>query len=122
MKSDKIFHCTRSERNISYSYYTIRKYLYLSVFGPLINILTNLQFKIDRLAAGSFFITENVIIQFARNLDFRIRCAGKEIRGALLNRIENLSSLENILHFLFYTVRKGVKLFAETINLLFNIY
>jgi hypothetical protein len=62
MEFDKIFYCTRSERNISYSYYTARKYLYLSISGPFINILTNLQSKVDRLAAGSSSITEDVII------------------------------------------------------------
>jgi hypothetical protein len=62
MKSDKIFHCTRSERNIPYFYYTARKYLYLFIPDPFLNILINLQFKIDRFAAGSASITENVII------------------------------------------------------------
>jgi hypothetical protein len=119
---DKIFHCTRSERNIFYSYYAARKHLCLLIFDPFINILINLQFKIDRLIIGSFFITENVIIQFARDFDFRMRRAGKEIRGALLNEIEDLFSLENVLHFLFYAIKKGVELFAEAVNFFFNIY
>jgi hypothetical protein len=117
MKSDKIFYYTRSERNIPYSYYTARKYLYLFISGPFLNILTNLQSKIGRLTADSVSITEDVVTQFARDLDFRIRRVGKEIRNALLNRIENLFSLEDILHFLLHTVRKGVELFAETVNL-----
>jgi hypothetical protein len=62
MKSDKIFHCTRSEKNISYFYYAARKYLYLFISDPFLNILINLQFKIDRLTTGSAFITESVII------------------------------------------------------------
>jgi hypothetical protein len=62
MKSDKIFHCTRSERNISYFYYAARKYLYLLIPGLFLNILTNLRFKTDRFAADSVFITEDVII------------------------------------------------------------
>jgi hypothetical protein len=93
VESDEIFHCTRSEGNISYFYYAARKYLYLFIPDPFINILTNLQFKIDRLTAGSFSITEDVVIQLARDLDLRIRRAGKEARGALLNRIKDLSSL-----------------------------
>jgi hypothetical protein len=86
------------------------------------NILINLQFKADRLTANSFFITEDVVIQLARNLNFRMRRARKEARGAPLNEIKNLFSLENILHLLLYTIRKGVKLFTEIINLFFNIY
>jgi hypothetical protein len=116
MESDKVFHCTRSEGNISYFYCTARKYLYLSVLGLFLNILTNLQFKVDRLTAGSVSITEDVVIQLARNLNFRIRHARKEIRGVLLNEIEDLFSNENILHLLLYTVRRGVKLFAEMIK------
>jgi hypothetical protein len=122
MKSDKIFHYTRSERNIFYSYYTARKHLYLFIFGPLINILANLQFKIDRLITGSFSITENVITQLTRNLDLRIRRAEKEIRGALLSKIKDSSSLKNILHLLLYTVKRDVKLFIEIIIKNFNIY
>jgi hypothetical protein len=61
---------------------------------------------------------ENVIIQFARDLNLRIRRVRKEIRNVLLNEIENSSSLKNILYLLFHTVRRGVKLFAEIINLL----
>jgi hypothetical protein len=122
MESDKIFYCTRSERNIFYFYCAARKYLYLFISGPFINILINLQFKIDRFAAGSSFITEDVIIQLARDLDFRIQCVEKEARNIPLNEIKDLFSLENILYFLLYAVRKGVKLFAEAVNLLFNIY
>jgi hypothetical protein len=62
MESNKIFHCTRSEKNIPYFYYTARKYLCLSIPDPFLNILINLQFKIDRLTADSAFITEDVII------------------------------------------------------------
>jgi hypothetical protein len=62
VKSDKVFHCTRSEGNISYSYYAARKHLYLSIPGSLLNILANLQSKADRLAASSASITEDVII------------------------------------------------------------
>jgi hypothetical protein len=120
MKFDKIFHCTRSEKNIPYFYYTARKYPYLSIFDLFLNILTNLQSKIDRLTADSAFITENVIIQLARDLNLRIRCAEKEIRGALLSEIENSSSLENVLHLLFHTIKKSVKLFTETVNFLFQ--
>jgi hypothetical protein len=116
MEFDKIFHCTRSEGNIFYFYYTARKYLYLFISGFFLNILINLQFKADRFAAGSVFITESVIIQLARDFNFRIRCAGKEIRGVLLSEIKDLFSLENILHLLFHAVRRGVKLFAEMIN------
>jgi hypothetical protein len=72
VKFDKIFYCTRFEKNILYFYYATRKYLYLFIFGFFINILANLQFKIGRLTAGSFSITQSVIIQLARNLDFRI--------------------------------------------------
>jgi hypothetical protein len=104
IKSDRIFHYTRSEGNISYSYYAARKYLYLSVPGSLLNILANLQFKADRFTAGSASITENVITQLARNFNFRMRRAGKEIRNILLNKIENLSSLKNIFHFLLFSV------------------
>jgi hypothetical protein len=86
------------------------------------NILINLQFKADRLTAGSSSITEDVIIQLARNFDLRIRCAEKEIRGVLLSEIEDSFSLKNILYFLLYAVRKSVELFAEIINFLFNIY
>jgi hypothetical protein len=81
-----------------------------------------LQSKIDRFAAGSFSITENVIIQFAQNLDFRIRRAEKETRDILLNRIENLFSLKDILHLLLHIIKRGVKLFAEAVNFFFNIY
>jgi hypothetical protein len=62
MESDEIFHYTRSEGNISYFYYAAHKYLYLAISGSFMNILANLQFKIGRLAADSFFITEGVII------------------------------------------------------------
>jgi hypothetical protein len=62
MESDKIFYYTRSERNISYFYYAARKYLYLFISDPFLNILINLQFKIDRLISGSTFITESVVI------------------------------------------------------------
>jgi hypothetical protein len=120
MKFNGIFYCTRSEKNISYFYYTARKYLYLFIFGLFLNILINLQFKINRFIADSTFITEGVIIQFARNLDFRMRRAGKEIRGASLNEIKNSSSLKDIFHLLFYAVRKSVKLFVEIINFLFQ--
>jgi hypothetical protein len=116
IKFDKIFYCTRSERNISYFYYAARKYSYLFISGPFLNILINLRSKIDRLAVGSAFITEGIIIQFARDLDFRMRRARKEIRDVSLNEIEDLFSLEDILHLLFYAVRRGVKLFAEVIN------
>jgi hypothetical protein len=116
VKSNRIFYCTRSEGNISCFYYAARKYSYLSVPDPFMNILINLQFKADRLAAGSSSITEGVIIQLARDLDLRIRRAGKEARDVLLNEIEDSFSLKNILHLLFYTVRKGVKLFIEIIN------
>jgi hypothetical protein len=108
IESDKIFHCTRSEKNIPYSHYAARKYLYLSISGLFMNTLINLQSKIDRFAAGSSSITENVIIQLARDLDLRIRRAEKEVQGALLNGIENSFSLKNILHLLFYAVRRGV--------------
>jgi hypothetical protein len=120
MESNKVFHCTRSERNIPYSYYAARKHSYLSIPGPLINILTNLQSKIDRLATDSSSIIEGVIIQLARDLDFRIRRAEKKARGALLNEIKNSSSLKNILHLLLHTIKRDVKLFAEAINLLFQ--
>jgi hypothetical protein len=119
MESDRVFHYTRSERNIPYSYYTARKYLYLSIPGPFINILTNLQFKIDRFTASSFSITENVVIQLARKFNFRIRRAEKKIRGVLLNKIEDSFSLKNIFH-LFHAVRKDVKLFTEIINFSFQ--
>jgi hypothetical protein len=62
IESDKIFYYTRSEKNIPYSYYTARKQLYLFIPDPLINIIINLQFKIDRLIADSSSITESVII------------------------------------------------------------
>jgi hypothetical protein len=116
MKSDRIFHYTRSEKNISFSYYAARKYLYLFIPDPLLNILINLQFKADRFTAGSTFITESVVIQFARDLNFRMRRAEKKVRNILLNRIEDSSSLKNILHLLLYTVRRGVELFAEMAN------
>jgi hypothetical protein len=119
IKFDKIFYCTRSEENIFYFYYTARKYLYLFIFDFLLNILINLQSKADRFIIGSISITESVIIQFARDLDFRMRRAGKKARGVLLNKIENLFSLKDILHFLLYTIRKGVKLFTEIISFLF---
>jgi hypothetical protein len=93
-----------------------RKYLYLFILGLFLNILANLQFKIDRLTADSASITENVIIQFARDLDFRIQCAGKEIRDALLSGIEDLFLLKDVFHLLFYAVRRDVKLFAEMAN------
>jgi hypothetical protein len=120
VKSDKIFHYTRSEKNISYSYYTARKYLYLFIPDSLLNILINLQFKADRLIAGSASITEGVVIQLARDLNFRIQRVKKETRNASLNGIKDLSSLENILHLLLYTIRKGVELFIETINFPFQ--
>jgi hypothetical protein len=62
MESDKVFYCTRSERNIPYSYYTARKYLYLFVPDPFLNFLINLQLKADWLPPGSISITESVII------------------------------------------------------------
>jgi hypothetical protein len=116
MEFDKVFYCTRSERNISYFYYAARKYLCLSISGPFLNILINLQSKIDRFTTNSISITEDVIIQLTRNLNFRIRRAEKEIRSVSLNGVENSFSLENILHFLFHTIKKGVKLFAKIIN------
>jgi hypothetical protein len=116
MEFDKVFHCTRSERNIFYFYYAARKHLYLFISGSLINILINLQSKVDRFTAGSSSITEGVVIQFARNFDFRIRRAGKEARGALLSEVEDSFSLEDVLHLLLYTVRRGVELFAEAVN------
>jgi hypothetical protein len=119
MKSDKIFHCTYSEGNIFYFYYTARKYLCLFISGPFLNILINLQFKIDRFTASSASITEDVIIQLTRDFDFRMRRAGKKVRGVSLNKIENSFSLEDVLHFLFYAVRKDVKLFTEIINFFF---
>jgi hypothetical protein len=45
-----------------------------------------------------------------------MRRVGKKIRGVLLSEIENLFSLEDILHLLIYTVRRGVELFAEVVN------
>jgi hypothetical protein len=122
MEFDKIFYCTRSERNNFYFYYAARKHLYLFIFGPFMNILVNLQFKVGRFAAGSSSITENVIMQFARDFNFRIRCAEKEILDVLLSRIEDLSSLEDVLYLLFYTARRGVELFIEIVNFSFNIY
>jgi hypothetical protein len=122
MKFNKVFHCTRSEKNISYSYYTARKYSYLFIPGPFMNILINLQSKAGRFTAGSSSITENVIIQFARNLNLRIRYTRKKIRSVSLNEIEDLFSLKDILHLLLYTIKRGVKLFTEIINFLFNIY
>jgi hypothetical protein len=116
MEFDRIFHCTRSERNIPYSYCAARKYLYLSIPGFFLNTLANLQSKVGRLAADSISITENVVIQLARNFNFRIRRAGKKIRGASLSEIKDLFSLENIFHLLLYTVRRGVELFAEIVN------
>jgi hypothetical protein len=116
MEPDKIFYCTRFEGNIPYSYYAARKYPYLLILDPFLNILINLQFKIDRLAAGSTFITKDVIIQFARNFNFRMRRAEKEARGVPLSGVEDSFSLEDILHLLFYAVRRGVKLFTEIIN------
>jgi hypothetical protein len=116
MESDKIFHCTRFERNIFCFYYAARKYLYLFIPGSFMNILTNLQFKVGRLVAGSFSITEGVIIQLARDLDFRIRRAEKEIRGVSLNEVEDSFSLENVLHLLLHAIRRGVKLFIEIVN------
>jgi hypothetical protein len=101
---------------VSYFYYTARKHLYLFIPDPFLSILANLQSKADRLAAGSVFITENVVIQLARDLDLRIRRAKKETRDALLNEIEDSSSLKDILHFFLYTIGRGVKLFAEIAN------
>jgi hypothetical protein len=121
MESDKVFYCTHSKENISYSYYAARKYLYLLISDPFMNILANLQFKIDRLIAGSSSITEDVVIQLTRDFDFRMRRVEKEARGASLNEIEDLSSLKNIFYFFLYAVKKGVKLFAEVVNLSFNI-
>jgi hypothetical protein len=119
MKFDKIFYYTRSEKNIPYFYYAARKYLYLLIPDSLLNILINLQSKIDRFAANSISITEDVVIQFTRNLDFRIRRAEKETRGASLNEIEDSSSLEDIFHLFLYTIRRDVKLFTEIINFFF---
>jgi hypothetical protein len=45
-----------------------------------------------------------------------MRCVEKEARDASLSGIENLSSLENILHLLFHAIRRGVELFAEVVN------
>jgi hypothetical protein len=117
MESDEVFYCTRSERNIFYFYCAARKYLYLFIPDPFLNILTNLQFKISRLTAGSASITEGVVTQLARDLDFRIRRVEKEARGVSLSEVEDSFSLENIFHFHFHAVKRGVKLFAEIINL-----
>jgi hypothetical protein len=42
IESNKVFHCTRSEETIPYSYYTARKYLYLFIPDPFLNTLINL--------------------------------------------------------------------------------
>jgi hypothetical protein len=116
MESDKIFYYTRSEKNILYFYYAARKYSYLFIPDSFLNILINLQFKTDRFTAGSASITENVVIQLARDFNFRIRRAEKEVRNIPLNEIEDLFSLENVFHLLFYAIKRGVKLFAEITN------